>query len=84
MLFRSIVKDINGTQLKLTDGDLAVKNSISVNGRVITWSDRPPVTGNWTKGSIVYNTEIGPETNLGWVCIESGEPGEWRTFGKID
>ncbi len=79
-----IVKDSQGIQLRLRDGNLNVKTSLSVNNKKITWSTEPPNSGKWEQGSIVYNSAPQSGQYVGWVCITSGDPGVWRTFGKID
>lgn len=79
-----IVKDSQGIQLRLKDGNLSVKTSLAVGNKKITWANEQPNNGKWEQGSIVYNSTPASGQPLGWVCINSGEPGVWRTFGKID
>lgn len=43
----------------------------------------PPTTGNWTVGDIIYNAAPAANGYIGWVCITSGTPGVWKTFGAI-
>lgn len=47
-------------------------------------SEAPPATGAWTRGDLCYSAEPKPGGYVGWVCIESGAPGTWRPFGKIE
>jgi hypothetical protein len=39
-----------------------------------------PVSGNYTAGQVVYNTEATGPT--GWRCVVSGNPGTWTVFGE--
>lgn len=43
-----------------------------------------PMTGTWGVGDIVYNSTPIPGGMLGWICVNSGSPGIWKAFGKID
>lgn len=79
-----IVKDSQGIQLRLRDGNLMAKTSLGIGNKKITWAVDPPRTGRWEQGSVVYNATPQSGQHVGWICIESGEPGVWRTFGKID
>lgn len=42
-----------------------------------------PTTGQWYVGTIVYNNAPAAGGTLGWVCVTSGSPGTWKTFGAI-
>ena len=42
-----------------------------------------PRTGLYNKGDIVWNDDPMPNGIVGWICIRTGTPGEWRTFGMI-
>lgn len=45
---------------------------------------QPPDEGVFEKGTIVFNTNPTNDSFIGWVCIESGTPGTWRSFGRIE
>jgi len=58
------------------------------------WVDRrntpgieSPKTGLWERGDGIINVEPDPTVPAkacrGWVCIESGEPGQWKPYGAI-
>lgn len=34
-------------------------------------------------GDILFNTNPSAGGNIGWVCVEAGTPGTWKTFGTI-
>jgi len=38
---------------------------------------------HWNQGDIIYEAYPTAGGNIGWVCTESGTPGEWRAFGPI-
>ncbi len=42
-----------------------------------------PRTGHYEKGDIVWNDDPKPTGYVGWVCIRTGTPGEWKPFGQI-
>lgn len=74
---------------KLSIGIKNPKESLEVAGN-IRWSNKLfeigasiPTTGTYQKGDIVWNTEPKPNNYIGWVCILSGTPGKWKSFGLI-
>lgn len=50
--------------------------------RVFAASAAPSV-GNWLQGDIVYSTAPTAGGFVGFVCVVSGAPGTWKTFGAI-
>lgn len=46
-----------------------------------------PSTGTWQQGDIVWNSAATPDGGIspfaGWICVASGSPGTWKTFGAI-
>jgi len=42
-----------------------------------------PTTGASNKGDIVLNNNPTVGGNEGWVCITSGTPGTWKTYGIV-
>lgn len=42
-----------------------------------------PAAGQWYQGDIFYNTAPASAGFVGWVCVTSGVPGLWKTFGLI-
>ena len=42
-----------------------------------------PTTGAQIQGSIVFNLYAAALGEVGWVCVTSGTPGTWKTFGVI-
>ena len=72
-------------------GVSAVTNGVSfeTNGPVKFQSkkmevgDGVPTIGLYNQGDIVWHDAPAPVGNLGWICIRTGTPGEWRSFGTI-
>lgn len=42
-----------------------------------------PDSGTFRQGDIVWNDTPVATGYVGWVCIRSGVPGEWKPFGQI-
>lgn len=72
-------------------GVSAVTNGVSfeTNGPVkfqrkkMEVGDGVPTIGLYNQGDIVWHDAPAPGGNLGWICIRTGTPGEWRSFGTI-
>jgi hypothetical protein len=52
----------------------------------IMFSSTPPTSANrhYNVGEVVFNTSAAAGGKVGWVCIGSGNPGNWKAFGVID
>lgn len=42
-----------------------------------------PTTGTWNQGDRVWFYAPAASGMMGWVCVASGTPGTWKTFGAI-
>ena len=42
-----------------------------------------PTSGTWAYGDIVFNSEPAGGGAIGWVCVQAGTPGKWRSFGTV-
>lgn len=42
-----------------------------------------PTSGQWGQGTKIYNRYPLAGGFLGWVCVVSGSPGAWKTFGPV-
>lgn len=51
--------------------------------RKIDYGSAAPTSGPWVQGDIVFNTGATASGTVGWVCVSSGSPGTWKTFGTI-
>ena len=66
----------NGISLE-TNGPVRFQNKKMEVGNGI------PTIGLFNQGDIVWHDAPAPGGNLGWICIRTGTPGEWRSFGTI-
>ena len=62
---------------------LHVGGAVKFNDTLHLKGDRPPEGGNFKKGDIVWNSEPQQRHFVGWICIQSGNPGIWAQFGEI-
>ena len=42
-----------------------------------------PIDGEWLRGDVLWNESPVAGGNAGWICVEGGTPGTWKTFGAI-
>lgn len=42
-----------------------------------------PSAGAWLRGDILYNDLPSPGGPVGFICVSSGTPGTWKSFGTI-
>lgn len=66
------------------DADLTIAGPISIQNKKIQYDVQAPTEGSYMKGDITYNTNPTAEGFVGWICIESGLPGVWKAFGRIE
>ena len=74
-----------GVGVKTIDSavDLHVAGPVRFNGHIHMYASEPPQNGNYNQGDIVWNTEPRQRSFVGWVCVQSGNPGVWAQFGEI-
>jgi hypothetical protein len=65
------------------DVSLAVAGPIRMDGKKMESGTAAPQSGTYKEGDIVWNSNPAPSGYVGWVCISSGTPGEWKPFGRI-
>ena len=66
-----------------TSVDLAVKGNISFANKRFVTGNNAPTSGAFNKGDICWNSNPGPSSYIGWVCVTEGAPGQWLPFGLI-
>ena len=44
---------------------------------------KEPTSGSFRQGDIVWNENPIPTGYVGWICVRTGTPGEWKPFGQI-
>ena len=64
--------------------DLHVRGPVKFNDVLHTHGEHPPEEGVYKKGDLMWNSSPQEGGCVGWVCIKSGTPGLWRSFGMID
>ena len=43
-----------------------------------------PTQGTWRRGQTIYNTGVTNNDIFGYICVESGTPGKWKTIPVFD
>lgn len=66
-----------------SDADITTAGPVRFQDKKFEVGSDEPVTGNYVKGDIVWNTLPTPTGYVGWICIRGGTPGEWKPFGQI-
>ena len=64
--------------------DLHVRGSIKFNDKLHMHGTEAPQSGVFSDGDVVWNTKPQPGRFVGWVCTQSGTPGLWSGFGRIE
>jgi len=62
---------------------LHVGGAVKFNDTLHLKGEQPPEGGAFKKGDIVWNSEPQQRGYVGWICIQSGNPGIWAQFGEI-
>ena len=62
---------------------LHIGGAIKFNDTLHLKGIRPPEGGSFKQGDIVWNSEPQQRNYVGWICIQSGNPGIWAQFGEI-
>jgi len=61
----------------------SVNGDVNIGGKRFTNGGMAPTTGIYHLGDICWNIAPVPGGHVGWVCIASGTPGQWASFGQI-
>jgi hypothetical protein len=61
----------------------SVAGDVSIGGKKFTSGETAPTSGAFQVGDICWNTRPQATSHVGWICIVTGEPGEWLPFGLI-
>lgn len=68
----------------ITEGVVLETNgAVKFQGKKFEVGNSIPSIGLYRQGDIVWHDTPVPNGNLGWICIRTGTPGEWRPFGNI-
>lgn len=63
--------------------DLHVAGPVRIHNRIHMYADKPPISGNYSIGDIIWNTDPKQKGYVGWICTRAGDPGVWNQFGEI-
>ena len=66
-----------------TDADITTAGPIRMQGKKFEVGTGTPTNGSYTISDIVWNNSPQPTGYVGWVCVRTGTPGEWKPFGQI-
>jgi hypothetical protein len=66
-----------------TDADITTAGPVRFQGKKFEVSDEIPTSGNYNVGDIVWNSNPRPAAYVGWICIKTGSPGDWKPFAQI-
>jgi len=80
-----VVKDKLGVGVKNVDADISIATAgpVKFQDKKFEVGAMIPKNGTYKKGDVVWNENPQPTGYAGWICIQSGTPGEWRPFGQI-
>jgi len=62
---------------------LTVAGPVSFDDKKFVKGSAIPQEGVFNKGDICWNTDPTSSSYVGWICIVSGTPGQWKPFGLI-
>lgn len=71
------VNNIDSDVSLSTNGPVKFENKKFMNGT------GTPTSGTFRQGDIIWNENTVTSGYIGWVCVRTGTPGEWRPFGQI-
>lgn len=63
--------------------NLSVNGAVSFNNKKFITGIAIPVNGSFVKGDICWSENPMEDGYVGWICIRSGTPGEWKPFGAL-
>lgn len=72
-----------GVGVKNPTEQFEVAGNMKMGNRLFANGDNVPTSGQYQKGDIVWNSNPREDAFVGWICITSGTPGVWKSFGKI-
>ena len=81
----TIIKGNLGIGVSNVPDDLSLETErpVKFQGKKFEVGNKIPTIGLYNKGDIVWDDDPKPNGILGWICIRTGTPGEWRIFGTI-
>jgi len=72
-----------GVNVKSPREDLEVAGNIRWGNKLFATGNGAPANGAYMKGDVIWNDDPKSMSYIGWVCTQSGNPGDWKPFGLI-
>lgn len=72
-----------GVNVKNPREDFEVAGNIRWGNKLFATGNGAPTEGAYMKGDVIWNDDPKAMSYIGWVCTQSGAPGEWKPFGLI-
>ena len=66
------------------DLNFSVNGDVNIGGKRFTSKPNAPESGTYEMGDICWNSNPQKGGSIGWVCIVTGTPGQWASFGTIN
>ena len=66
-----------------SDVSLSTSGAVKFQNKKFEVGSAAPVTGSYTVGDIIWNSAPSANQSIGWVCVATGNPGQWKSFGTI-
>ena len=63
--------------------DVETLGPVKFQGKKFEVGNSEPTIGFYNKGDIIWTDNPQSNGNVGWICVRTGTPGEWRSFGSI-
>jgi len=60
-----------------------VAGNMRIGGKLFAQGSGAPTEGHHNQGDIIWNNNPVGSAYIGWVCVQSGFPGQWKVFGQI-
>jgi hypothetical protein len=60
-----------------------VAGNMRIGGKLFAQGNSAPTEGHYNQGDIIWNTNPIASSYVGWICVQSGFPGQWKVFGQI-
>jgi hypothetical protein len=66
-----------------SDVSLSTSGAVKFQNKKFEVGNGVPAAGAYTVGDIIWNSAPSANQPIGWVCVGTGNPGQWKSFGTI-
>jgi hypothetical protein len=66
-----------------SDVSLSTSGAVKFQNKKFEVGSGIPIAGAYTVGDIIWNNAPSANQPIGWVCVGTGNPGQWKSFGTI-